>query len=193
MRTLIATLLSLSAVGIMAQNALYQSYEEYAEHRGQEVKGLFNVEPHFGRFVVTYREGEALVRVPTRKVWGFMNRGALYRIEQHGFLPVRLMAQGPIYYWENGFAHLHMQHDSLEAATFGYGLPSYLSHDLHGEIVPAVFKPGDNRTPSGKFRQEWPAYATLLERIGENADMDRIRQEVVDYIVAVEEGRVQGP
>ena len=89
--------------------------------------------------------------------------------------------------------HLHMQHDSLEAATFGYGLPSYLSHDLHGEIVPAVFKPGDNRTPSGKFRQEWPAYATLLERIGENADMDRIRQEVVDYIVAVEEGRVQGP
>lgn len=193
MRPLVVTLLLLFAVDALAQNVLYRSYEEYAEHRGQEVKGLFNVEPHIGRFVVTYREGEVRVRVPTRKVWGFMNQGALYRIEQQGFLPVRLMAQGPIYYWENGFAHLRMQHDSVEVAAFEYGLPSYLSHDLHGEIVPAVFKPGDTRSPSGKFRQAWPAYADLLERIGEDADMDRIRQEVVDYIVAVEEGRVQGP
>lgn len=193
MRHLVVTLLLLFAVDALAQNVLYRSYEEYAESRGQEVGGTFNVEPHMGRFVVTFREGEVMVRVPTRKVWGFMNQGALYRIEQQGYLPVRKMAQGPIYYWENGFAHLRMQRDTLEASSFAYGLPSYLSHDLRGEIVPAVFKPGDTRSASGKFRQAWPAYAALLERIGENADMDLIRQEVVDYIVAVEEGKVQGP
>ncbi|HMN07088.1 MAG TPA: hypothetical protein PKD45_15340 [Flavobacteriales bacterium] len=193
MRILVAAFLLLSAMGIMAQNVLYRSYEEYAENRGQEVEGPFDVEPRVGRFVVTLRQGEVLVRVPTRKVWGFLNRGVLYRIEQQSFLPVRLMAQGPIYYWENGFAHLRMQRDSVEASGFEYGLPSYLSRDLQSEIVPAVFKPGDTRSPSGKFRLAWPAYAALLERIGENTDMDQIRQEVVDYIVAVEEGRVQEP
>lgn len=193
MRTLIAALLLPSALGVLGQDVLYRSPVEYAESRGQVVEGPIRVEPYLGRFVVLCRKDGKRMRTPARKVWGFMNRGALYRIEREGFLPVRLMAQGPICYWENGLAHLHMQRDSVEVSAIEYGAPAYLSHDLGSEIVPALFKPDDTRSPSGKFRLAWPGYAALLERIGEDSDMDRIRQAVVDYNVAVEEGRMKGP
>lgn len=177
----------------MAQNVIYRSYEEYTGKQGEEVDGPIDVVPDLGRFVVSYVKDGSKKHRPTRKVWGFLNGGALYRIEPEGHLPVRLMAQGAIFYWENGFAHLRMQHDSAEAAGFQYGQASYLSRDLQSEIVPASFKADDTKSPSAKFKKAWPAYADLLDRIGEGADMDRVRQLVVDYDVAVEEGNAVGP
>ena len=106
-------------------------------------------------------------------MWGLLNDGALYRIEPEGYLPVRLMSPGAIFYWENGFAHLRMQRDSAEAAGFEYGHASYLSHNVLSEIVPASFKADDTKSPSAKFKKAWPAYADLLDRIGEGADGKR--------------------
>ncbi|MBX2983801.1 MAG: hypothetical protein KF843_14075 [Flavobacteriales bacterium] len=179
--------------GIMAQNVIYRSYGEYVENKGEQVDGLIDVVPNMGRFVVAYENAGSKKHVPTRKVWGFLNDGFLYRIEPEGKLPVRLMAQGPICYWENGLAHLRMQRDSTEAAIVEYGYASYLSRDLQSEIVPAHFTADDTKSPSAKFRQAWPAYSELLDRIGEGTDMDSVRQCVVDYAVAVEEGRLAGP
>lgn len=179
--------------GLMAQNVIYSSYAEYAAGKGEQVDGPIDVVPNLGRLVVTYVKDGSKKHIPTRKIWGFKNQGLLYRIESEGKLPVRLMAQGAIFYWENGFAHLRMQRDSSEAATVEYGYASYLSRDLQSEIVPAHFIPDDTKSPSAKFKQAWPAYADLLDRIGEGTDMDSVRQLVVEYAVAVEEGRLAGP
>ena len=161
--------------------------------KGDAVNGPIDVVPQLGRFTVAYERNGRKYHIPTRKVWGFMNRGVLYRIEQQGRLPVRLMAQGAIYYWENGFAHLRMQHDSAGDARFEYGHAAYLSRDVQSEIVPAVFASEDTRSISARFRAAWPAYKNLLEAIGMGEGMERVRQLVVEYEVAVEEGRITGP
>ena len=179
--------------GMMAQNVIFRSYAEYAAQTGEQVEGQIDVAPNMGRLVVTYVKDGSKKHTPTRKVWGFLNEGFLYRIESEGNLPVRLMAQGAIFYWENGFAHLRMQLDSTEAAIVEYGYASYLSRDMQSEIVPAHFPPDDTKSPSAKFKAAWPAYAELLDRIGEGTNMDIVRQCVVDYAVEVEEGRLAGP
>ncbi|MBS1568284.1 MAG: hypothetical protein JST45_02470 [Bacteroidetes bacterium] len=190
-------LLLLGTLGIamhaVAQNALFRSYAEYAAAKGEAVDGAIDVEPSWGRFAVVFAKEGREQRIATRKVWGFMNNGALYRIEPQGHLPVRLMAQGAIWYWENGLAHLRMQRDSTAAAAVEYGQAAYLSRDVQGPIVPAVFKADDSSSPSAKFKAAWPAYGALLEQIGEGGNMERVRQLVVEYEVAVEEGRATGP
>ncbi len=193
MHRLILLLCLVISSGMMAQNVIYHSYSEYVAEKGEQVDGRIDVVPDMGRLVVTYLKAGSKKHVPTRKVWGFMNEGFLYRIEPEGKLPVRLMAQGAIFYWENGFAHLRMQRDSSEAATVEYGYASYLSRDMQSEIVPAHFTPDDTKSRSAKFKQAWPAYSELLDRIGEGTNMDSVRQCVVDYAVAVEEGRLAGP
>jgi hypothetical protein len=108
-------------------------------------------------------------------------------------MPVRLMSYGAVYYWENGFAHLHMQHDSTEASGFEYGRAAYLSKDVQSEIVPASFKADDTRSASAKFREDYPAYGSMLDCIGEGTELDSVRQCVVEYEVAVEEGLASMP
>ena len=193
MRNLIFLLILGISAGAMAQSVIYRSYDEYVAKQGESVDGTIDVVPNMGRFVVSYVKAGSKNNLATRKVWGFMNEGFLYRIEPEGHLPVRLMAQGAIFYWENGFAHLRMQRDSTEASGFEYGRASYLSRELQSTIVPAIFKADDTKSASAKFKNAYPAYAELLGRIGEGADMDIVRQLVVDYEVAVEEGRVAGP
>lgn len=193
MRSVLFFLLIGAACVAHAQSALYRSYEEYAQQRGEPVDRITEVVPSMGRFVVLYSKDGTGGQLPVRKLWGFMNRGVLYRMEQQDKLPVRLMAQGAIYYWENGFAHLHMQRDSTVAAGFEQGHAAYLSRDVQSTIVPAVFKADDTKSASAQFKAAWPAYRELLDRIGEGNDLDRVRQLVADYEVAVEEGRTPGP
>ncbi len=193
MRNLMLLVALCAAAAVMAQNMVFRSYGEYAAKRGEAVDGPVGVEPQLGRFTVTFRKDGKRQRIPTRKVWGFMNQGVLYRIEQEGKLPVRLMAQGAVYYLENGFAHLRMQRDSTGASGFAYSYAAYLGRDMQSDIVPAVFRPDDTKSASAKFKAAWPAYKDLLEQIGEGSDMERVRRLVVEYEVAVEEGRVKGP
>ncbi|MBZ0206413.1 MAG: hypothetical protein K8H89_08815 [Flavobacteriales bacterium] len=193
MRSLILLLTLGTTVGAMAQSVIYRSYGEYAENMGEPVDGTIDVVPDMGRFVVKYVKDGRKKHIASRKVWGFRNNGFLYRIEPEAHLPVRLMAQGAVYYWENGIAHLRIQRDSTEAASFEYGHASYLSREVQSTIVPAIFTADDTKSSSAKFREAWPAYADLLKCIGEGADMDSVRQCVVNYAVAVEEGKVAGP
>ena len=65
--------------------------------------------------------------------------------------------------------------------------------DVQGDIVPASFKTDDKRSAAAKFRTGHPPYADLLTCIGEGADVEHTRQCVVDYDVAVEEGRASKP
>jgi hypothetical protein len=193
MHRILLLLFPLIGSGVLAQNRVYRSYAEYAANKGEQVDGPFDVVPDFGRLVLQCSKAGAVQHIPVRKLWGFTYHGFLYRIEPQGRLPVRLMAQGAIFYWENGIAHLRMQRDSTEAAQIEHGYASYLSRDVQSEIVPARFLPEDTRSPSARFKKAWPAYADLLEHIGDGNDMERVRQLVVEYEVAVEEGRLAGP
>ncbi len=192
MRYLILIALAFPAA-LLGQGMLYYSAADHARDQGEKVDGAIDVVPSLGRFVVVYEQGGKRKQVATRKVWGFMNKGALYRIEPEGNLPVRLMAQGPIYYWENGLAHLRMQNDSVEASSIRYGRASYLSQGMDSEIVPAIFGGSPALPAAERFRAERPEYAALLEQIGTGSDLQRVRELVVEYAVAAEEGRLPAP
>lgn len=177
---------------LAAQNQLFWSESDYPD-AGIAVQGDIGVEPRMGRFVITYAVDGRNKATPCGKVWGFNFDHMLYRIAPEGNVPVRLMAEGAVYYWENGFAHLHMQRDSIEAAAYDYGRPSYLSRDLMGEIVPACFTGKGATKASLRFKDHYPAYAGMMDCIGAGSDMDSTRQCVVEYEVAVEEGRSAKP
>lgn len=193
MRTLLAALALCAAFAADAQNAIFRTYKEYVDSTGLPVHGVIDVEPHMGRFVVTYSADGKGQRIPCKKIWGFRYNNILFRIEPEGDMPVRLMSHGAVYYWENGFAHLHMQHDSTEASGFEYGRIAYLSKDVQSAIVPASFTTDDTRSASAKFRDAYPAYGSMVDCIGQGTELEGVRQCVVEYEVAVEEGKAAKP
>ncbi|MGV9013472.1 MAG: hypothetical protein ACOH13_12835 [Flavobacteriales bacterium] len=192
MRTTFLLTFLLLMADAMGQNQVFWDAEDYP-NSGMVIQGDIHVEPRMGRFVITYEVNGSSKTTACRRIWGFQFDRTLYRIAPEGKIPVRLMAEGAVYYWENGFAHLRMQRDSLEASAYDYGRFSYLSMDRMSEIVPACFQGKQMSKASERFKDAYPAYADMLGCIGAGTDQDSTRQCVVEYEVAVEEGRALKP
>ncbi len=172
-----------------AQVLLYPTLEAYRTHTGEAVGAYVGLTPARRDHVLTVEKNGERREVPCSTLWGFRYGDVTYRINpDERYAPLRLWTQGGICYYENGFAHLRMQHERVEQVMFaeGQGHRSYVSKDLQGPIVPAVFREGDERSASGRFRKEHPQYAPLYPCIGADDDLDRIRQCVVDFEVMLE-------
>lgn len=172
-----------------AQVVIYPTVEAYRTRTGESVGAFVELLPARRDHLLAVDKDGARREVPCSTLWGFTYGDVVYRInsdERHA--PVRLWTQGGICYYENGHAHLRMQHERLEQVMFaeGQGHRSYVSKDLEGPIVPAVFREGDARSASGRFRMAHPQYAPLFTCIGDADDLDRTRQCVVDFEVMLE-------
>ncbi|HNU56270.1 MAG TPA: hypothetical protein PKN30_06720 [Flavobacteriales bacterium] len=148
---------------------------------GEPVGEFVDIFPAMGQWTLLFEKDGVKRKVKCKDIWGFLYKGVLFRINDEGPIPVRLMTEGEVCYYENGFAHLRMVRDDLEVATYDVGNAAYLSKDLKGPIVPARFKADDTRSPSGLFRTEYPMLEPLYRCIGDNDQMDPIRQCVVDF------------
>lgn len=172
-----------------AQVVLYSTVEAYRTHKGEEVGAFVELRAVRRDHILAVDKDGTRREVPCSTLWGFSYGDVVYRInpdERHA--PVRLWTQGGLCYYENGHAHLRMQHERLEQVMFaeGQGHRSYVSKDLEGPIVPAVFREGDERSASGRFRAAHPQYAPLYTCIGDADELDRTRQCVVDFEVMLE-------
>ncbi|MBK9628794.1 MAG: hypothetical protein IPO56_14165 [Flavobacteriales bacterium] len=185
-------LLGLSlALALMAgaQAYLHVDADAYLKERtpdpfkpiGEPVGDFVDLYPSLGQWTLLFIKDGKERKVRCKDIWGFTYKGVLFRINDEGPIPVRLMVEGSLCYYENGMAHLIMQRDSTEIATFDIGHASYLSKDIKGAIVPAIFKDGDTRSVSGRFRTEYPKMEALFNCIGTHDEMDPIRQCVVDH------------
>ncbi|MGV3637560.1 MAG: hypothetical protein ACO1NQ_07915 [Flavobacteriales bacterium] len=184
-----------SVVGLFAiQVAQAQAYlladaETYLKERttdpykpiGEAVGEYVDLFPAMGQWTLLFEKDGVKRKVKCKDIWGFLYKGVLFRINDEGPIPVRLMTEGTVCYYENGFAHLKMLRDDLEIAPFEVGNAAYLSKDLKGPIVPARFPEGDTRSGSGRFRTEYPMLEALFRCIGASVEMDPIRQCVVDF------------
>lgn len=148
---------------------------------GEAVGEYVDLYPAVGQWTLIFEKDGKKRRVKCKDIWGFLYKGVLFRIAEEGPIPVRLMTEGQVCYYENGFAHLRMLHDDIEHATYNVGNAAYLSKDLRGPIVRARFREGDTRSPSGRFCIEHPALDHLTRCIAERDEMDTIRQCVVDF------------
>ncbi len=189
-RIVVATITVLCSVqGLQAQAYLHADAEAYLKQRtfdptlpiGEAVGEFVDLYPIMGQWTLIFQKDGAKRKVKCKDIWGFTYKGVLFRIHDEGPIPVRLMVEGSVCYYENGFAHLYMQRDGTEYAAFDVGHAAYLSKDIKGPIVPAMFKEGDQRSVSSRFRTEYPGMGPLFKCIGELAEMDAVRQCVVDY------------
>ena len=176
------------------ENAQAQAYllpdaETYLRERtpnpykpiGEPVGEYVDLYPSMGQWTLVFEKDGAKRKVRCKDIWGFLYKGVLFRINEEGPIPVRLMTKGVVCYYENGFAHLRMLRDDMEYATYDVGNAAYLSKDLKGPIVRARFKEGDTRSASGRFNVEHPMLDHLTRCIAEHEEMDTIRQCVVDF------------
>ncbi|MBL8009916.1 MAG: hypothetical protein JNJ64_04865 [Flavobacteriales bacterium] len=189
MRALLPTILMVLAGIVQAQVVLFPSADAYRTRAGEPVGSFVELVPAGRGHRLTVEKDGARREVACSTLWGFSYGDVVYRInpeERHA--PVRLWTHGGICYYENGHAHLRMQHERLEQVMFaeGQGHRSYVSKDLEGPIVPAVFREGDERSASGRFRAAHPQYTPLFTCIGDADDLDRTRQCVVDFEVMLE-------
>jgi hypothetical protein len=188
----LAALILIGLVGVQLANAqayLLSDAETYLKERtadpykpiGEPVGEYVDLFPTMGQWTLLFEKDGVKRKVKCKDIWGFLYKGVLFRINDEGPIPVRLMTEGAVCYYENGFAHLKMLHDDLEIAPYEVGNAAYLSKDLKGQIVPARFQEGDLRSVSARFRTEYPMLEPLCRCIGEQAEMDPIRQCVVDF------------
>ena len=191
-RQRLAALLLIGLVGTQLANAqayLLSDAEAYLKERtadpfkpiGEPVGEYVDLFPAMGQWTLLFEKDGVKRKVKCKDIWGFLYKGVLFRINDEGPIPVRLMTEGAVCYYENGFAHLKMLHDDLEIAPYEVGNAAYLSKDLKGQIVPARFQEGDLRSVSARFRTEYPMLEPLYRCIGDQGDMDPIRQCVVDF------------
>ena len=169
----------------MAQATTFLTVADYQANVGEQVGEYVDMTPIRGRYTLLFRQDGRERRVRCRDIWGFTYKGVLFRIGADG-LPVRLMAKNAVCYYENGLAHLTMQRDRTEHAGYDIGYRSYISRHLEGEVVPAIFKEGDKRSPSARFRQAHAQFEPLFQCIGDRDDMDHTRQCVVDFEASLE-------
>lgn len=186
---ILSAVLCIAPLVLPAQVVVHRTYDDWLNKRGENVGQFVELVNTMGAYhLVLHRDG-LRHKVRCKEVWGFTYNEELFRIFEEGHVPLRLMYQGSICYYENGFAHLTMQRDRVEEAVAEVGDRSYVSKDLQGPIVPAHFPEGDVRSTSARFRREHPAYEPLFRCIGGHDDLDRTRQCVVDYEVMVEGDR----
>ena len=162
-----------------AQAYLLSDAETYLKERtadpnkpiGEPVGEYVDLFPTMGQWTLLFEKDGVKRKVKCKDIWGFLYKGVLFCINDEGPIPVRLMTEGAVCYYENGFAHLKMLHDDLEIAPYEVGNAAYLSKDLKGQIVPARFQEGDLRSVSARFRTEYPMLEPLYRCIGDQAEM----------------------
>lgn len=185
----LSAVLLVLGIGVQAQAFLHVGPEEYLKQRtfdptlpiGEPVGEFVDLYPIMGAWTLIFEKDGAKRKVKCKDIWGFTYKGVLFRISDEGPIPVRLMTEGEVCYYENGFAHLYMQRDNSELAGFEVGYSAYLSKDIKGPIVPALFTSEDERSVSAKFREQYPSLEPLFTCIGGTDDMANTRQCVVDF------------
>ena len=164
---------------------LYPTYAAFERDTGEVVGAYVDLLPVVGKYVLVFKTNTGRRKVQCDELWGFRYKDALFRIEGERHLPVRLMTKGGVCYYENGPAHLRMLRDGKEMDFYELGDPSYLSRNLQGEIVRAVFAEG-GQTSSGRFRTAHPQLEPLFNCLGDRDELDHTRQCVVDFEAALE-------
>lgn len=175
--------------GVRAQAYILPDADTYLKQRtadptlpiGEAVGDFVDLYPIMGQWTLIFEKDGVKRKVKCKDIWGFTYKGLLFRINEEGPIPVRLMTEGAVCYYENGFAHLYMQRDGTELAEYEIGHSAYLSKDLKGPIVPARFKAGDTRSLSGRFRTEYPMLEPMFKCMEDREELDTVRQCVVDF------------
>lgn len=117
------------------QGTIFYTYKDFKADKGVPV-GEYKMKYHvMGRYVMKFEGEMGKTKVEMHKIWGFALGEGLFRINERGF-PVRLLSNGKVCYYGNGFAHMSMIIQNTNEGTYRDGYAYYFSNDINSEIVP---------------------------------------------------------
>ena len=121
------------------------------------------------------------MKQPCNTYWGFTYNDQLFRVDKLS-QPVRVIINGKIIYYENGYANLCMIRDNTTNALFDIGYYCYVSKDLNSDIVPFPSTiMSDAYGQIKTFKTENPKYKTLFSCIEKNYKYENVRACVESY------------
>ncbi len=170
-------LLSLSQL-LAVENQFFKTYAEFKAGKGtkfDEIPSLWS--SGFGKGItITFEMNGQNEKVQSNDIWGFVYKDALYRIAVLDQLPVKLISNGKIHYYENGWAHIIMARNGTTEGDV-LGSKCYVSENIYSEIINLPENKVVKKLPRiVELMASFPEYVTLFECMGKGYDIERIRK-----------------
>lgn len=105
MRTILFLLAFLPLIS-SAQIKVYETYDDYVEHKAIVYKEFRKGIMDNRNMMMVIDTSDKKIYVTTAGLWGFEYKGMLFRFDPYINGWYRLISQGKLCYYENGFAHL---------------------------------------------------------------------------------------
>lgn len=187
MKNFILLLIIFSSSLIYSQVTVYLTYEDFKNQKGVQYDDYKNYLASIGKSYVTFiKDGKNYKIACDKKMWGFVYKNTLFRVFPKYRQPVRLISNGKICYYENGFAHLSMLKTGKNSgqAQGEYSVLSFFSAKINSPIVP--FKGTDERSESGALFNSDPKYKQLSGCLKKYMDISSVRYCVDSFEKAEE-------
>lgn len=171
----------LSITVFAEQNMLFMTYNDLKSGKGIPYDELYLMSPFGKGLVVSFMANGKKEKHHTKEFWGFIYKDALYRVAQCDMQLVKLISNGKIHYYENGWAHISMaKHDSNTGEVVGS--KCYVSKGINTPI----FNLPENKVAKKQddikgLMASNPEYVPLFECIGKGYDIERIRKCVATF------------
>jgi hypothetical protein len=182
MKNILLILLIFSSSLIYSQVTVYATYEDFKNQKGIEYDDFKNYLASIGgTSIYLIKNGKTHKIKCNKNIWGFVYKDALFKVFQKYRQPVRLISQGKICYYENGFAHLTILKTGRSSgqAQGSNSVLSFFSASLNSPIVP--FKGTDERSESGQLFNSDSKYKQLSGCLKKYMDIDFVRGCVSNF------------
>lgn len=138
MRIIILTILLFLSVRALSQLTVYKSFIDFKQGNGESYDSLYfrgyshSTYANLKLFFKGENKRKEKTKVKCKKIWGFTYKGKLFRCTKKG-IPLMLVNEGKIFYYENGVAHLYLL-DGSDTGWYGKGGCCYFSKSMNSSI-----------------------------------------------------------
>lgn len=164
-----------------ANFVIYKTYEDYLAKKGEVFDEYEKCVSIFAKCTLYLKRDGKTFKKACSSFWGFTYNDQLFRVDKLS-QPARVVINGKIVYYENGYANLCMIRDNTASAYFDIGYFCYVSKDLTSKIVPF---PGsmvsDAYAQIKDFKAENPKYKTLFSCIEKNYQYENVKACVESF------------
>lgn len=169
----------LASFSIQAQDSLivYKTFGDFDNRKGKLYEGklfyqkasgiLKNKIIYFKNKTPGISKNQQNIKINTKEIWGFMMNNRIFRIIDDTGIPVCLLSDGQLFYYENGIAYLHMLFAKRKKKramvsevtnknngniSYPWGEIAYFSKDINSKLYPL---PTSNEIGAKKLLKEY--------------------------------------
>lgn len=154
-----------------SQIVIFQTYEDYKNGVGEKYDSYRGYTSVLNNLKLNLVKDNKNVNVSCENMWGLTYNDVVFRIDNSSkpYQIARLIFNGKICYYENGYAHLEMIRDNKTTGDFSIGNLNSLSKDINSEICALPFNMAiELKRKYNAFKEEYPEYKSIFECIGKD-------------------------